>query len=219
MADYPYVKVQGNLKKVLATIQSTGVPAKFTTKSLEVMGFKSSNDRPIIGVLKFIGFIDDTGTPTELWRRYRNKDIASDVFGQTVKSAYDDLFSLYPDAHLKEFPVLRNYFSVHTSVGEQALTAIVRTFKSLCELSTFEQNDATAASTATGSHGTASTNSVGEETPTTSPETAITTSVKTNGLDRGLAVNINIELHLPSTNDGEVYDKLFDALKRHLLQS
>lgn len=213
MADYPYVKVQGNLKKVLSTIQSTGVPAKFTNKSLEAMGFKSSNDRAIIGVLKFIGFIDDTGTPTELWRRYRNKDIGSDVLGQALKSAYDDLFSLYPDAHLKESPALRNYFSVHTSVGEQALTAIVGTFKSLCELSMFEQNNTT------GSHATASTDSVGEKTRTTSPETAIATSVKSNGLDRGLAVNINIELHLPSTNDGEVYDKLFDALKRHLLQS
>lgn len=32
-----------------------------------------------------------------------------------------------------------------------------------------------------------------------------------------MSLNINIELHLPATQDGEVYDKLFSALKRHLL--
>jgi len=209
--DYPYVKVQGNLKKMFGNVQLTGVPPKFTQKSLAAIGFKSTNDRAILNVLKFIGFTNSDGVPNDLWKQYRNKDVAPTILGQAIKSAYSDLFSVYSDAHLKDTQTLRNFFSVNTSVGEQALSAIVQTFKSLCELATFSEK-------------------IGEGTPdhvvTTTEqkfpkvsEQLQTSSVQIQGHSRGLAVNVNIELHLPSTTDGEVYDKLFDALKRHLLQS
>ena len=33
----------------------------------------------------------------------------------------------------------------------------------------------------------------------------------------GLALTVNIQLQLPATSDGEVYDKLFGAMRKHLM--
>lgn len=33
---------------------------------------------------------------------------------------------------------------------------------------------------------------------------------------RPIAININIQLQLPATEDAKIYDSLFSALKRHL---
>jgi hypothetical protein len=49
MAKYPYTNNTGNLKKFIAHIQTTGVPAQVTQKYLEQCGYTSTNDRSIIG--------------------------------------------------------------------------------------------------------------------------------------------------------------------------
>lgn len=68
MADFPYTQSHGNIKKLLEQIQSVGKPAKVTVNWLVSIGLKSSNDRNLLGLLKFIGFIDNTGTPTDVWK-------------------------------------------------------------------------------------------------------------------------------------------------------
>lgn len=57
---YPYTQNVGSLIGVIKAIGSHGVPDKFTTKELPVWGYKSSNDRSIVSVLKHIGFIDQS---------------------------------------------------------------------------------------------------------------------------------------------------------------
>ena len=47
------------------TMLTAKAPDKFTTKFMADLGFTSSNDRQFVNVLKAIGFLDDSGTPTE----------------------------------------------------------------------------------------------------------------------------------------------------------
>jgi hypothetical protein len=141
MADFPYVPNPAGLKKFFAHIQSAGVPEKVRIKYLETVGFKSTNDRYIIGVLKFLGLIDSSGVPTDVWQKYRNRSKAAAALGGAIQSAYDDLFGTYPDAYRKDNEALRNYFSPHTKVGERTLGLIVSTFKALCELANFDSPD------------------------------------------------------------------------------
>jgi len=138
MADFPYTMVTGNLKRFFSHIQSAGVPEKVITQYLGKVGFKSKNDRQIIPILKFIGFLDGSSVPTHLWLSYRDKVSAPKVVSGAVRKAYSDLFNTFPDAHRKDNEALRNYFSAHTKVGEKALGGIVGTFKALCELGDFE---------------------------------------------------------------------------------
>ena len=61
MADFPYIPTAPSVKRFLDHIRSAGIPEKVTIKYLEKVGFKSTNDRYLIGILKFIGFIDGVG--------------------------------------------------------------------------------------------------------------------------------------------------------------
>ena len=67
MADFPYMPNPSTIKRFLDHIQKAGVPEKVTSRYLVQVGFKSTNDRPLIGILKSIGFLAPDGTPTSAW--------------------------------------------------------------------------------------------------------------------------------------------------------
>jgi Family of unknown function (DUF5343) len=58
MGDFVYTVVPGKLKLLLGKIRTVGVPPKVTVQWLKTLGFTSSNDSTLIGVLRFIGFIE-----------------------------------------------------------------------------------------------------------------------------------------------------------------
>jgi hypothetical protein len=92
------------VKKFLEHIRTAGVPEKVTFKYVESVGFTSSNDRSIITILKFIGFISSSGVPTDVWRGYRPKnDQSKRVLASALRKAYSTLFTTYPDGLSKSF--------------------------------------------------------------------------------------------------------------------
>lgn len=201
MIDYPYTSVTGKLKKFLGHIQSAGVPPKVNTQYLSSVGFKSTNDRRIISILKFINFLDGSGIPTDEYRQFRDKEKAGGVIAKSLKATYKNLFDTFPDAYRKDTEALRNYFSTHTDAGEQVVNKTVATFKILCEFADFE----------------AITKEI-TETPKGKLESeAVEPKRVSPAIPGGLTVNINIQLQLPATDDASVYDNLFSALKKHLL--
>ncbi|AIG98681.1 hypothetical protein AFULGI_00019300 [Archaeoglobus fulgidus DSM 8774] len=82
MAEFPYTTVPGKIKPFFQKIQEAGLPSKVTQKWINSIGFTSSNDPSIIPLLKKLGFIDRSGVPTELWARYRDKDLAPKVMAE-----------------------------------------------------------------------------------------------------------------------------------------
>lgn len=204
MADFPYTPQPTAIKRFLAHVQSAGVPGKVTQKYLEKVGFKSTNDRYLIGVLKFLGFLDASGVPTKLWQSYRNRKTAGAALSAALRRSYGDLFMTYPDAYRKDNEALRNYFSAHTKVAESTLSLIVSTFKTLCELADFETMQPAEAPEA----------EVEEKAPAIVSKRRLAADPASPGVP---AVNINIQLQLPATEDAAIYDKLFAALKKHLL--
>jgi hypothetical protein len=201
-ADFPYLTNPANLRKFLEKIRTVGVPEKVSIVYLKSLGFKSTNDRPIIAILKFLNFIDSSGVPKSLWQQYRPKETAGAVLASAIRTAYSDLFSTYSDADRKDNEALRNYFSTHTKVGEATLNLVVRTFKALCESADFAAESPDI-----------------DKTNTTIPENSKHSSVTlTSKLkpQTGPAININIQLQLQATEDAKVYDNFFAAMKKHL---
>lgn len=213
MADFPYVMVPGKLKEFLGQIQTIGVPAKVNTPYLEKLGFKSTNDRRIVHVLKYIGFIGDDGTPLEPWQAYRNKTHAAKVLGNALRTSYADLFDTYPDAASRDNDALRNYFSAHTKVGDGALAAMVRTFKVLAELADFERQEEDGLGEIGGNVA-----SVGAapSSPSDVKQDTIQPRV-TRQISNGVVINVNIQVGVPETDNTEIYDLFFAALKKHIL--
>ncbi len=90
--NFPYILSYKKVPNFFAAIQSAAVPPKFTQKFLiETLEFKGTNDRPLIRILKSLGFIDAAGNPTSLYSDYKNKDIAKNVLGESIKTCYDIL--------------------------------------------------------------------------------------------------------------------------------
>jgi hypothetical protein len=203
MADFQYYPTPAMIKSFFAKIQSVGKPDKVTIKYLESTGFKSKNDRYIIQILKSLGLLDPSGTPTESWQRYRNKTEAPAILAQAIRTAYAGLFSVYPDANRKDDEALRNFFTSKTSVGDKTVAYMVRTFKALCELVGFESMAAASVST------TIQTTQPVPSTVVSSPAGRTSSS--------GMTINVNIQLTLPETKEAAVYDTIFTSLKKHLL--
>lgn len=211
MADFPYTLVTGKLKSFLEKIQQAGRPDIVDKKWLASLGFHASNDATIIPILKFIGFVDQSGKPIDnIWLAYRgDKSRARKVLAEGICGGYAELFQTYPDAHQRSDSDLKSFFSTRSTAGAQVVSKTVTTFRTLCELADFSDVAALAQF----------------PVPVTEPlppsgvvDTApgITRTV-VRGLGTGVTININIQLTLPETTDETVYDKFFAALKKHLL--
>lgn len=197
---YPYINNTGRLREFLQKIRNKeiGIPAKLNTKTLPALGFKSSFDRPIIKILKFIDFLNSDGTPTEHITIFRTSEYGK-VMARNLKEAYADLFELYTDAQKRSIEELIDFFSTKTTAGKQVLNYTVSTFNVLCEFAEFEALSDV-------------------EVPPAAEE--ITVTVKKPPIDPGISqfpLNINVEIKLPITENVEVYDKIFEALRRHLI--
>jgi len=136
------------------------------------------------------------------------------VLGQAIRGAYPDLFAMYPDAYRRDDEALRNFIRANIRDSEGVLSRIVATFKAICDLAKFDQPDAEEEVASFSSNG--SSNGAGKDT--SSGSTIPISAMPSQSKDGTLTLNINIELHLPATQEADVYDKLFASLKRHLLE-
>ena len=193
---YPYILKTGSLREFLRKIrdQEIGIPDKLTTKDLPALGFGSSNDRPIIRILKFIEFLSADNKPTENFINFRSKEKYRRVMAQCLRNAYRELFDLYPNACQMSNEELMDFFGTKLKGGKRVIEAAVRTFKVLCEYADFE--------------------SLKQITKKPIEESQI--EVVEKYLPQ-LTLNINIQIQLPVTEDAEVYDKIFEALRRHII--
>ena len=138
MGNYPYILKTGSIKKFLEKIPTVGVPDKITLRFLYALDFKTKNDRPLIPLLKVLKFLDDSGTPTERYKLYRDRSKSSQILGASIREAYSELFKVYPDAQNRDSQSLQNFFSTHTGLGERAIKSTVETFKTLSSMADFE---------------------------------------------------------------------------------
>jgi hypothetical protein len=194
---YNYAIKTGTLKAFLERVKSKDleVPDKVTVAYLESIGYKSTNDRPIIRVLKSIDFIDGNGVPTQKFKDFRT-EISGQVMAEALRKTYADLFKTYSNPLEKSREDLENFFAkAKPSVKKQVLGLYVDTFKTLCEFAEFKalpiEREAERKEERKKEH-------VFPQIP------------------QGVTINLNVQITLPVTDDAEVYDKIFKALKEHI---
>jgi hypothetical protein len=200
---YTYTTKVGSLKAFLNRIKSKelGVPDKVTIKYLESVGYKSTNDRPVVRVLKSIGFVDkSSGVPTQRFKDFRTAK-SKQVMASALREAYAELFKTYPNPLKQSNEDLMNFFAQkEPSLKKGTLQYYVFTFKTLCEFADFEAPPLKV--------------EIIEEKPKAK---IVKKEVAIPQISEGIPININIQLTLPVTDDATVYDKIFKALKDNLL--
>jgi hypothetical protein len=202
MSEYVYTTVPGKIKALLAKIKDVGVPQKVTVAWLKTIGFTSSNDSSLIGVLKFIAFIDQSQVPTDQWRRYRGSDGRA-ILGEAIKKGYSDLFAIYPDAQNRSTTELDNIFSTSSKGGKEVIKKLVGTFKALVAEAEF--------------HDESKQNELHVEAgPLHAPlaDQKQINSVHTPGTPPSL--HIDMQVHISPDATAEQIDQIFSSMAKHL---
>jgi hypothetical protein len=204
MGDFTYTTVPGKIKPFLDKVRQVGIPTKATVQWLKTIGFTSSNDPSLLGVLKTIGLIDASSIPTSTWSAYRGVHHKR-TLGDAIRKGYAELFAVYPDAWERANSDLEHVFSTSSTAGKQVIQKTVATFKALCECAEFgAPDDQPAPVVHTG--------------PMHAPiAAAATLPARTGGTPASSpSVHIDIQIHISPEASTDQIDQIFKSMAKHL---
>jgi len=191
------------LDGILAAAQGAQAPKQFTLKFLESLGFASSTDRLVIGVLKALGFLNDSGVPAKRYFEWLDGSQAKSVMADAIRQAYADLFQVNKNANDLSLADLKGKIKTLTEgrYSDGVIGNMAATFKALSKHADFKAREEAARR--------------GETEPSTAPEPALALERGVEGRLGSLVYSVN--LVLPDSRDPAVYEALFRSLKEHLL--
>lgn len=205
-----YLTSTKNFDAIMNSILAARAPERFTNKFLEDLGFKSSNDRLIMGVLKGLGFLNETGEPTQRYYAFLDQTQSKKVLALGIQEAYEDLFGLRRDAQNMSQDEVKNKLKTLTQgqKGDKVVELMARTFKTLCDyadwsepVSITKKNETTGGEAVLDEEQSHSNSSILQEREGKST----------------LGLCYNIQIHLPETTNMAVYDAIFQSIKKHLM--
>lgn len=202
-----YLTSTKNLESIINSVINAKAPERFTNKFLEDLGYKSSNDRLLIGMFKALGLLDDNGQPLQRYYEFLDQTQTGRILAIGIEEAYEDLFNLRKDAQNLSNDEIKNKLKTLTQgqKSDKILGLMAMTFRAFCDLAdwskTVENNAAMQDNVS---------NSKSENFNEISKEES--KASKTN-----MNLHYNIQIHLPETTNMAVYDAIFQSLKKHLL--
>ena len=208
--DVPYMPSVKNLHGILDAIQKAGVPSTFKLDFLQDLGFTSSNDRPVIRVLKFLGFLSNAGSPETPYREFVDHTKAKGVLARQIRKSYDDLFLADKVAQTKSATDLKGWFKTKTGASDAVAKKMATTFRSLSDYADFDSAHAAALPAPK------------VEAPPAPPSEEESLPPKTPPLVRppaelAMGMVYRLEVHLPDTQNVDTYRAIFRALREELM--
>ena len=206
MGDFAYTTVPGKVRPLLDKVRQVGIPSKATVQWMKTIGFTSSNDATLLGVLKLIGLIDASSIPTGIWSAYRGANHKK-VLGDAIRSGYAELFAVYSDAWQRSSTDLEHVFSTSSSAGQQVIRKTVATFKAVCECAEFGAVD----EQPTPVVHTAPIHAPVSQAAAFPTQVA---GVPSNGATP--SVHIDIQIHISPEASTDQIDQIFKSMAKHL---
>lgn len=214
-AKLPYVTSATSIKNALERIRAAATPPRFTTDFVNtVLQIKGGTGNTIAPFMKRIGLVASDGSPTELYKRYRNQSNGGVAIAEAIKQSYKELstaneyFYKLNDKELQELILQVTGLDRENRVA-QSMLATLKTLKSFADFDS--QNSVEDAEVPRLEH----------SSPTKSSGTHEPTSSRTTGNGGGLGLNLayTINLNLPATTDQAVFNAIFKSLREHLLSN
>jgi hypothetical protein len=210
-ANVPYMPSVGNISKILDKIQNAGVPDVFNIDFLKDLGFTSSNDRAIIKVLKYIGFLDPGGKPQTPYREFMDNTRAKGVLAARLRASYDDLFLADREANTRAVGALKGWFKTKTGEGDSVAEKIAGTFKALATYADWTAQPAPTSTPAPSPPRETETGVVATESGTER------SSIPARAPISELGFVYRLEIHLPDTQNVETFRAIFRALREEMM--
>ena len=207
-SEVPYMLSVTNVHKILDAIQRAGAPEVFHLDFLKDLGFKASNDRGVVKVLKYLGFLDGSGRPQASYREFMDQTKAKHVLANRMRVAFDDLFTADRTANSKSVEQLKGWFKTKTGAGDAVAQKMASTFRSLATYANWD-GDSTAA--------THKDDSNPEPVPIERPQTNIELPQATGHGKSAIGLVYRFEIHLPDTQNVDTFRAIFRALREELM--
>jgi len=206
----PYMPSVTNLPKIIAAIQKAACPETFTVDFLRDLGFKSSNDRSVTKVLRYLGLLDGGSKPTTFYKEVMDTNKSEKVLARRLIAAFDDLFASNRTAHEQSAAALKGWFKTKTGEGDAVSKKIATTFKALADLADFTGMDTSAPEAAE----VAEAKPAGKEHP--EAHKAARRGDGTLPQSTGIGLVYRLEIHLPDTQNVDTFRAIFKALREEL---
>ena len=206
----PYLASPGSIKTALEKIRTAATPERvtgdFVTTKLQMKGGMGAAIPPY---LKKIGFVASDGTPTDIYKRFRNIATAASAVADAVMQGYRELrqaneyFFELKDSELLALIIQVTGVEADSNVAKLTLA----TLKQLKAWTNFDARPSSDEATA-------------PSTVRAEPQMHHTPSLPTVSSGRvGLNLSYTINLNLPATSDQAVFNAIFRSLKEHLLSN
>lgn len=198
----PYLSSNKNLEKLFSSVEAAKVPDRFTQEFLvKTIALASTNDRALISLLRTLGFLDQSGAPTEEYRRLKNKQSAKAAIAAAIRRAYKPLFEANETANELPSDRLKGLVAQVAGTDSDMTARITSTFNSLVRLGDFSASPEPGSTDDSGDE---------EEIPVVGPP-------KGDGRRQpafATQFHYNIQIHLPSNGAEAVYLNIFNALRK-----
>ncbi|MEY2551102.1 MAG: hypothetical protein QOG12_1246 [Verrucomicrobiota bacterium] len=219
--NHPYISSSGPIVQAVGHLRRS-FPQTVTADTLKKLGIAPKNESYLINILRFLSIIDSEGKREEAAAKIFNlhDDAAfQNAFGEFVQRAYGDLFGLHGDtAWSLDVNALITFFRQADQSSSIVGARQANTFRALAALAGHGE-------TATPRTRSSAIKS-GEQVParkksSSRPEKkartpqAATTMLPTQSSPFGLTVRV--EINLPADATQEAYDKIFQSMRKNLI--
>ncbi|MBD3339339.1 MAG: hypothetical protein GF353_09530 [Candidatus Lokiarchaeota archaeon] len=203
----PYLAQPGVVNKILDKIKEARTPDRFTYDFLgNTLGCKGGNYNQFVGFAKKIGFLKTDGTPTDLYKQFRNNPTSKAAMAEAIKKGYVEIFNRNVNADKLSRDDLKGLVIEITGLEKdsQVVQKICKTFENLKGYADFKKSMTT----------------VKEDTSDTSGSKSepLTPVEESQMNDLGVNLSYTINLVLPKTDDPAVFNAIFKSLRENLLR-
>jgi len=210
-----YLVAIKNLQPFLDALRRAQAPGKVALRFIHDLGFKSTNDRLFIPLLKAMKFLDESGKPTARYHSFLDDNEWKRVLADGVRDAYADLFRINKNAHAFTREQLVGKIK---SLGEGKLSPAVlgnmsKTFLQLVKLADFSQPPSEAP---LGPELPEEPNDEAAEAANASVGAGLSPKPQDNMAVSSPSLVYRIEIVLPAVRDQLVYDAIFRSVRQHL---
>ena len=207
----PYMVSSGTLTKILHKICDASIPENFNGDFLGTkLGFPGGNQKAFIPWAKKCKLLGEDGTPTQLYKNFRNPTYRGVSMASALKKGYEELYVRNEYAHDLSRPDFLKLVTDATGLAHDTSTvkAIVASFFNAKEFADFEstlskEEKSSQIENKTDSHSNEQVSDVIHKNSTKKQ------------IDLG--INYTINLVLPKTDDPAIYNAIFKSLKENLL--
>lgn len=205
-SNLPYLMSPGTLTKILNKICEASVPENFNNDFLGTkLGFPGGNQRMFISWAKKCGFLNSDGTPTQIYKDFRNPNYRSKAMAKAIKIGYSEIYERNEYAQdLSRAELIKLVSEITGSAHDNStVKAIVGTFWAAKDFADFETVQDEKLDT------------IKIIEPKEEKETHVEPIKSSKKVNLGLSYTIN--LVLPKTDDPAVFNAIFKSLKENLL--